>query len=179
MRAKNAKKALTVHEIAVFSMLGALMYCSKLLLEWAPNIHLLALFVIAITRVYRKKALIPIYLFVLLTLIFNGFTPWVMPYLYVWTLLWGAVMLLPRQIRPPVAIPVYLILGALHGILFGVFFAPCQALFFGLDLKGTLAWIAAGLYFDILHAIGNFAACTLCVPLIRLLSRLEKRSPST
>ena len=100
MRAKNAKQALTVHEIAVFAMLGALMYCSKLLLEWAPNIHLLALFVIAITRVYRKKALIPIYLFVLLTLIFNGFTPWVMPYLYVWTLLWGAVMLLPRQMKP-------------------------------------------------------------------------------
>ncbi len=171
---KKPKQALTVHEITVFAMLGALMYCSKLLLEWAPNIHLLALFIIAFTRVYRAKALIPIYIFVLLTFVFNGFSPWVMPYLYIWTLLWGAVMLLPKRMKPAVAIPVYIILGALHGLLFGVFCAPSQAVFFGLDYKGTLAWIAAGLYFDILHAIGNLAACTLCVPLIKLLCKLER-----
>ena len=172
---QRQKRGLTAHEMAVFSMLGALMYCSKLLLEWAPNIHLLALLIIAFTRVYRAKALIPIYIFVLLTGVFNGISPWTIPYIYVWTLLWGATMLLPKRMSPRIAIPVYLILGTLHGLLFGVFFAPAQALFFGLDLKGTLVWIAAGLYFDILHAIGNFAACTLCVPLIKLLSRLEKR----
>ena len=172
---ERQKSVLTVREMAVFAMLGALMYCSKLLLEWAPNIHLLALFIIAFTRVYRVKALIPIYIFALLTGIFNGFSPWIMPYFYIWTLLWGAVMLLPKKLKPVIAVPVYLILGALHGLLFGVFSAPSQALFFGLDLKGALAWIAAGLYFDILHAIGNFAACTLCVPLIRLLCKLEKR----
>ncbi len=155
-------------------MLGALMYCSKLLLEWAPNIHLLALLIIAFTRVYRSKALIPIYIFVLLNFLFNGFSPWVMPYFYVWTLLWGAVMLLPKRMKGGIAIPLYLVLGALHGLLFGVFCAPCQAIFFGLDLKGTLAWITAGFYFDILHAIGNFAACSLCMPLIKLLSKLER-----
>ena len=169
------KSALTVREMAVFAMLGALMYCSKLLLEWAPNIHLLALFIIAFTRVYRVKALIPIYIFVLLTGIFNGFSPWIMPYFYIWAILWGAVMLLPKRMKTGLAIPVYIVLGTLHGLLFGVFCAPSQALFFGLDWKGTLAWIAAGLYFDILQAIGNFAACTLCAPLIRLLCKLEKR----
>ena len=55
---------LTTREIAVFAMLGALMYASKLLMELAPNIHLLGVFTIAFTVVYRKKALYPIYIYV-------------------------------------------------------------------------------------------------------------------
>ena len=173
--AKKQKKALTVYEMAVFSMLGAMMYVSKLLLELAPNIHLIALFVIVFTVVYRVKALIPIYIFVLLSGVFGGISPWWMPYLYIWTLLWGAVMLLPRRMPNKIAAPVFVVLGTLHGLLFGVFCAPSQALFFGLDFKGALAWIAAGFYFDLLHAIGNFAACTLCIPLIKLILNVQKR----
>ena len=173
--AKQRKSRLTVYEMAVFSMLGAMMYVSKLLLEWAPNIHLLALFIIVFTVVYRAKALIPIYVFVLLSGVFGGISPWWMPYLYIWTLLWGAVMLLPRRMPAKVAAPVYVVLGTLHGLLFGVFCAPSQALFFGLGFRGALAWIAAGFYFDLLHAIGNFAACTLCIPLIRLILNIQKR----
>ncbi len=167
-----------MREMAVFSMLGALMYCSKLLLEWAPNIHLLALFIIAFTVVYRAKALIPIYIFVLLSGLLGGISIWWIPYLYIWTILWGAAMLLPRRMNPKIAVPVYIALGTLHGLLFGVFCAPSQVIFWGLDFKGTLAWIAAGFYFDLLHGIGNFAACTLTLPLIRLLERIEKRAAS-
>ena len=161
--------------MAIFSMLGAMMYASKLLLEWAPNIHLLALFIIVFTVVYRAKALIPLYVFVFLTGLLNGFSVWWVPYLYIWAILWGATMLLPRRMKPAVAAPVYMVLGALHGLLYGVLYAPAQALFFGLDLAGTLAWIAAGLYFDVLHGIGNFAACTLALPLIKLITGIEKR----
>ena len=157
-------------------MLGALMFCSKLLMEWAPNIHLLALFIIVFTRVYRVKALLPIYIFVLLTGLYGGFGVWWMPYLYIWTLLWGATMLLPRRMKPAVAAPVFVVLAALHGLLYGALYAPAQALFWGMNLELTLAWIAAGLYFDILHAIGNAVATTLALPLIRLLNRLEHRT---
>ncbi|MBQ9801569.1 MAG: hypothetical protein IJW51_00655 [Clostridia bacterium] len=162
--------------MTVFAMLGALMYCSKLVLEWAPNIHLLAMFIIAFTVVWRVKALIPIYIFVLLTGIFGGISVWWMPYLYIWTVLWAVTMLLPRRMPPKVAVPVYMVLGALHGLLFGVLCAPSQALFWGLDFKGTVAWIAAGLYFDLLHGIGNLAACTLVVPLVQVIRRIEKRA---
>lgn len=173
---KRKKSALTVREMTVFAMLGALMYCSKLVLEWAPNIHLLAMFIIAFTVVWRVKALIPIYIFVLLTGIFGGISVWWMPYLYIWTVLWAVTMLLPRRMPPKVAVPVYMVLGALHGLLFGVLCAPSQALFWGLDFKGTVAWIAAGLYFDLLHGIGNLAACTLVVPLVQVIRRIEKRA---
>ena len=48
---------LTTKEITVFAMLGALMYASKVIMELAPNIHLLGVFTVAFTVVYRKKAL--------------------------------------------------------------------------------------------------------------------------
>ena len=175
---RRAKQRLTVRETVVFSMLGSLMFCSKLLLEWAPNIHLLALFIIVFTRVYRAKALLPIYVFVLLSGLYMGFHVWWLPYLYAWTLLWAAVMLLPRRLPNAIAAPVFVVLAALHGLLFGTLCAPVQALAWGLSFKATLAWIAAGLYFDLAHAVGNAIAATLALPLIRLLTRLEARYKS-
>ena len=50
---------LTVRETAVFAMLGALMYASKMIMEVIPNVHLLGMFIVAFTVVYRKKALYP------------------------------------------------------------------------------------------------------------------------
>ena len=44
-----------------------------------------------------------------------------------------------------------------------------------ITFEGTIAWIAQGFYFDILHGIGNFAACTLAFPLIKLLQKIESR----
>ena len=62
--------------MAVFSMLGAVMYASKMIMEIAPNIHLLGVFTIAFTVVYGKKALYPIYIYVLLNGSFCGFAAW-------------------------------------------------------------------------------------------------------
>lgn len=38
---------LTVRETAVFGMLGALMYVFKVIMEVAPNVHLLGVFTVA------------------------------------------------------------------------------------------------------------------------------------
>ena len=64
----------------------------------------------------------------------------------------------------------------LHGLAFGTLYAPAQALMFGLSLKGTIAWIVAGLPWDAVHALGNLAAGTLIVPLSSLLNKIEKAS---
>ena len=160
--------------MTVFSMLGALMFCSKLLLEWAPNIHQLALLIITFTLVYRAKALVPVYVFVLLTGVYGGFNVWWVPYLYIWLPLWGLTMLLPRRMSPRVAAVVYVLLGGLHGICYGILYAPAQALFFKMSFSMTLAWVFSGIPFDVLHALGNAAACTLVLPLTRILRRLER-----
>jgi len=165
---------LTIKEMAVFGMLGALMYASKMLMELFPNIHLLGTFIIALTLVYRKKALYPIYTFVLITGLFGGFATWWVPYLYIWAVLWGAVMLLPRSIPAKIQPIVYMLVCAAHGFLYGVLYAPAQALLFGLDFSGMLAWIAAGLPFDLIHGVSNFFAGALILPLARIIRLAEK-----
>lgn len=167
---------LSTREMAIFAMLGAIMYLSKLFLEWAPNLHLLGMMIMSFTLVYREKALIPLYVYVLLEGIFAGFAMWWVPYLYVWTVLWGVTMLLPRDLPKKAAFPVYMLVCGLHGLCFGVLYAPVQALFFGLNFRATLAWIAAGLPFDALHALGNLAAGVLILPLSQLLRRMEAQT---
>ena len=145
-------------------MLGALMYASKVLLEFLPNVHLLGVFTIALTSVYRKKALFPIYIYVFINGLFAGFATWWIPYLYLWTVLWGVVMLLPKNLPPARQRIVYMTVCACHGFLFGTLYAPAQALLFGLAWQGMAAWIAAGLPWDIAHGISNFCVGVLIMP---------------
>ncbi len=167
---------ISIREGTVFSMLGAIMYCSKLIMEAFPNIHLVGVFTVAFTLVYRKKALYPIYIFVLLSGLLSGFSTWWIPYLYIWTVLWGITMLLPQNMPKKVAPIVYAAICALHGLFYGVLYAPVQAIFFGLDFKGMLTWIAAGFSFDMLHCIGNLCGGALIVPIASLLRTAEKYS---
>lgn len=161
-------------DLIVFAMLGVIMFISKYLTELLPNIHFLGMLTMTYTIVYRKKALIPIYVFVMLMGIFNGFSLWWIPYLYIWAILWGITMLLPKKMSKKIAIPVYAVVCALHGLCYGTLYAPAQAIMFGYDLKTMLVWIGAGLYFDILHAIGNFALGFLIVPLSEALLKFHK-----
>lgn len=164
---------LTVKELCTFSMLGALMYASKLIMELVPNVHLLGVFTIAFTVVYRKKALYPIYVYVLLNGIFSGFATWWIPYLYLWTVLWGITMLLPKKMPKKIQPLVYMVVCSLHGFLFGTLYAPAQALLFGLSFDGMIAWIIAGLPWDCIHGVSNFFCGLLIMPIISILRRIE------
>ncbi|MDE6915509.1 MAG: hypothetical protein K2P39_01755 [Lachnospiraceae bacterium] len=164
----------TTREIVVFAMLGAVMYASKLIMEFAPNIHLIGVFTIAFTVVYRKKALYPIYIYILLTGIFNGFSTWWLPYLYIWAVLWGAVMILPANIPKKVLPAVYMLVCAAHGFLYGTLYAPAQALLYGLSFNKMLAWIIAGLPYDCIHGVSNFFCGMLILPVISVLRIAER-----
>lgn len=167
---------INIKEATVFAMLGALMYASKVMLEFLPNVHLLGVLTVAITLVYRKKALYPIYVYVFLNGLLAGFNMWWIPYLYIWALLWGAVMLLPKNMPPKISPFVYAGVCSLHGFLFGTLYAPAQAIMFGLDFKGTLAWIAAGLPYDAIHGISNLLCSVLIIPITSVLKIAEKTS---
>lgn len=169
-------KHLSVRELCVFAMLGALMFASKLIMEVLPNIHILGMLIMVYTIAFRWKALIPMYVWIMLNGLFAGFATWWVPYLYVWTVLWAVTMLLPKKMPKAVAVVVYPVVCSLHGMFFGVLYAPAQALLFGLDFEGMLAWIAAGFVFDITHAIGNFAAGLLILPMSQLMTRLKRAS---
>ena len=165
-----------LRQLIIFAMLAALMFVSKLLLEFLPNIHLLGVLTMVYTIVYRKKALIPIYLFVFLLGLYYGFNLWWIPYLYLWTVLWGITMLLPKRMPEKIAPIVYMTVCGLHGLAFGSLYAIFQAFVYSFNFKQTLAWIAAGFFpWDVTHCIGNFIAGILIYPLAKALLRLEKQ----
>ncbi len=171
---KQNKKHLSIQEICLFAILSALMFVSKIVMEALPNIHLLGMLTMTYTIVFRKKALIPIYVYVLLNGLYAGFNAWWIPYLYIWTILWGVTMLLPKNMPKAIAVVAYPILCALHGLFFGVLYAPVQALMFNFTFEQTMAWIVAGFTFDIIHTIGNFAVGLLIFPVSEVLKRLVK-----
>lgn len=177
----NAKRPrdkwkLRVFELVLFAMLGALMFCSKIIMELLPNIHLLGMFTVAFTLVFRSKALIPIYINVFLIGLYGGFNLWWVPYLYIWTVLWALTMLIPRKTPRWILCIICPVICSLHGFLYGILYAPAEALMFGLNFEQMLAWIASGAVFDILHGVGNFIAGLLTVPLCELLKKLMKKS---
>lgn len=167
----------SLFEIILCTVFGVLMYISDIAMELLPNIHLLAMFIVTFTVVFRFKALISIYVYVFITGLTAGFSLWWVPYTYVWTVLWLIVMILPKFKSSNVAIPVYMITCALHGILFGVLYAPAQAIMFGLDFKGMVTWIIAGFPFDVVHGISNFFVAILIYPLIWILSKMLNSLP--
>jgi energy-coupling factor transport system substrate-specific component len=157
-------------------MLGAVMFVSKVIMEGLPNIHLLGTLVVAFTLTYRAKALFPIYMYVFANGLWEGFSlfGW-LPEIYLWLILWGAVMLLPKNMPRRIAPIIYMIISGLHGLLFGVLYAPVYAIFTKIGWDRVWLWVMAGLPFDLLHGTGNLMLGILIVPLTNLLRRLDKK----
>ncbi len=174
-REKRSNTSLKIREMVVFAMLGTAMFCSKIIMEVVPNVHLLGTLTMTYTVAFRKKALIPIYVYVMINGLFAGFATWWIPYLYIWTILWAITMVLPRNMPNKVKCIVYPLVCGIHGLAFGILYAPAQALMFGMNLKQTLAWIVAGLPWDFVHGVGNLFAGMLIVPLSGLLEKLTKK----
>ena len=161
-----------LRELIIFAMLGSIMFLSDLLMEALPNIHALAMFIALFTLVFRAKALIPIYVYVALTGVYSGLALWWVPYLYIWTILWAAIMLIPKRLSDKWKFILSIILCTLHGLFFGILYAPMQAIMYGLSFEAMITWIITGAAFDIIHMCGNFAMSFLIIPLYRVMKRL-------
>jgi len=157
---------ISVKEIAIFAVISAIMYISKLLMQGLPNIHLLGVIIVSTTIIFSKKAVYPIYGYVFLEGIFGGFSAWWIPYLYIWTLLYFVILLEMKIFRKTsfkIQIIIFSITCAIHGLLFGILYTPIWALITGMNAKTTLAWIASGFIFDVYHGIGNLILCLLLI----------------
>ena len=176
---------LDLRHIILFAMLGAMMLAGKLAFEGIRNVHMVGMLIVTYTVVYRRYALFPIYVFVLLAGLFYGFQQWWLSYLYIWAILWGMAMLLPQHtprflrgrlssetVRTLQSIQ-YCGVCALHGLLFGTLYAPLWAAIAHLSFRATLTWIAGGIPSDLIHCVGNLCMGVLIYPLAKLLHRLE------
>ena len=173
MSIKTKAFKLTLFELALFAMFGAMMFGSKKMMEFLPNVHLIGMFTVLLTVVYRVKALVPLYIYVFLDGLFLGFSLAWIPYLYIWTVLWGFSMLIPKKIKKPWALIVYPAVCALHGFLFGILYAPLQAVMFNLSFQAAVSWVIAGIPFDVIHGVSNLLVGLLIYPLSQLLKKLN------
>ena len=175
MNLSTQSKKIPLRQLIIFALLGTIMFISKILMEALPNVHLLGALTITYTLVYRWRALIPIYVYVFLNGLFAGFDPWWIPYLYIWTVLWAATMLLPRKMPRAAACVIYPLLCGAHGLLYGILYAPAQAIMFNMNFAQMITWISTGVTFDIIHALGNTVAGLLIYPLSEALRKLENK----
>ena len=166
--AKTDKKP-ELYEITLFGMLGALTFGAKVAMMGLPNIEPVSLMVMLFGVTFGRKAVYPIYVYVLLEFILNGLHLWSINYLYIWLILAGAAWLL-REMTHPLG---WALLSGVYGLLFGALCAPVYLVTGGPMF--ALTWWISGIPFDLLHCAGNFAfALGLFVPLRRLLTRLYR-----
>ena len=161
------KQKITLREIALFGMLGALTFGAKVAMSGLPNIEPVSLMVMLMAVVFGWKALYPVYLYVLMEILLYGVNLWNINYLYVWTILAVAAIFM-RRLQNPFW---WALLSGVFGMAFGLLCAPVYAVMGGFDY--AIRWWLSGLVFDIPHAIGNFViALLLFVPLRKLLEKL-------
>lgn len=158
-----------VREITLFGILGAMTFGAKYVMSGLPNIEPVSLLVMVFGAVFGKKAVYPVFCYVVLEFLFYGIGIWNVMYLYIWGILgFGAYLL--RSMEQPLG---WAILSGSFGLLFGALCAPVDMVIGGIGYAVS-KWIS-GIPFDIAHGIGNFViALMLFRPVRRLTERLYK-----
>ena len=161
------KCKLTIREVVLFGVLGALMFALQVVMSPLPNIEPVSLLVMLFAVVFDWKALYPVYIFVTMEILFYGFSLWNVYYLYIWAVLAVAAILMKKNEHPLV----WAVLSAAFGLLFGALCAIVDV-FIGGFAYAAAKW-ASGIPFDVTHCVGNFViALLLFKPLRQLLTKL-------
>lgn len=160
-------KHFTVYDLVIQALLGAILLAAQVALAPLPNIELVSLFCLVYTLIYGCKALSAIAVFVILEGLVYGFGLWWLVYLYIWVLLWAAVMLLRRWS----SMLLWALVLGLYGLLFGALCA-IPYLFAG-GPGAALSWWISGIPYDLLHCVGNcVSVLVLYKPLYYLFNKL-------
>ena len=151
----------------MFGMLAALTFALQVVMGPLPNIEPVSLLVILFAVTFGWKALYPVYIFVVMEILFYGFSVWNVYYLYVWTILAVAAILMRKQQSPLV----WALLSGVFGLVFGALCGVVD-IFIGGFGYAAAKWVS-GIPFDLLHCGGNFViALVMFDPLRKLLDNL-------
>lgn len=131
-----------------------------------PNIEPVSLLTLVFMAVFGWKGLYPVYVYVVMDILYFGLGTWNINYLYVWAVLAVAAFLL-RKMESPLG---WALLSAGFGLAFGLLCAPVS-LFMG-GWAYAVSWWISGIPFDLMHCGGNFVMALLLFKPLRLL--LEK-----
>ena len=158
---------ISVREVVLFGVLGALTFAAKYAMSFLPNIEPVSLMVMLFVVVFGRKWVYPVYLYIAMEILFYGISLWNINYLYIWAVLALAAGCM-KKMQHPLG---WANLSGAFGLLFG---ARCGIvdIFIGGFGYAAAKWVS-GIPFDIAHCAGNFViALLLFVPMRRLLEKL-------
>ena len=163
----SKKTGLPLGEAVLFGILGALMFALQVVMAPLPNIEPVSLLVMLFAVTFGWKCLYPVYVFVVMEILFHGLGLWNFNYLYIWTVLAVAAISF-RKMESSLG---WAILSGAFGLAFGALCGIVD-IFIGGFGYAAAKWVS-GIPFDLLHCGGNFAiAVVLWKPLRTLLDRL-------
>ena len=161
---------ITVRELALFSVLGALTFAAKYVMSFLPNIEPVSLMVMLFVVTFGWKGLYPLYLYVAMEVLFYGLGLWNINYLYIWAVL-AAVAYLFRGMRHPLG---WAMVSGVFGLLFGALCGIVDIFIGGIPYAAA-KWVS-GIPFDIMHCAGNFViALLLFKPMRELMEKLYQK----
>ncbi len=159
-----------IRKLTRIALLSAILYVSKVALEFLPNVELVSLLVMIYTLVFGKETFLIVTVFNLFELIQWGFGTWWVSYLYTWPLLCVVTLLLKKAVKEEFI--VWSIVSGMFGLVFGALFA---VVYIPVDIAYALTYWISGLPFDVWHAVWNFVLMlVLGKPLYTVLGRMKK-----
>ena len=169
-RTPLANRELQARDLALFGLLGGVMFASKMAMAWLPNIEPVSLLIMVYTVALGRRALYPIYAYVALEFCVWGVHLWSINYLYIWLILYMAV----RCFQSMNSAFSWAILSGTFGLCFGFLCTPVYLLSGGWPF--ALSWWISGIPWDIIHCVGNFVLALILFPVLHnLLNKLLNR----
>ena len=164
MRPSDLK--ISVREMVLFSILGAMTFSAKYVMSFLPNVEPSSLMIMLFAVVFGKKWVYPTYLYVAMEILFYGINLWSINYLYIWAILAMAAYSL-RNMRSALG---WAMVSGIFGLFFGVLCGIVDVFIGGFQYAVTKR--ISGIPFDISHCVGNFfIALVMFNPLRKLLEQ--------
>ncbi len=162
---------MSVKTMTRVALLSAVLYVSKLALDFLPNIEVVTLLIILYTLMLGKETFAIVMVFNLFQGLQWGFGLWWVSYMYTWPALCLIVLLLRRLIKEEFLL--WSVIAGSYGLLFGAFFALA---YLPLDPGYALTYWITGLTWDVWHAVVNFILmAVLGKPFYKILKQVRYR----
>lgn len=140
-----------VQKITRIALLSAILYISKVALEFLPNVEIISFLTIIYTLVFGTEAFIIVTVFNMFELLQWGFGIWWVSYLYTWPLLVMAALILKRIIGEEFVL--WAVVSGGFGLSFGALFAIA---YMPVNPAYAFTYWVSGLTWDVWHGACNF-----------------------
>ena len=161
---------LSIREMILFGMLGAMTFALKVAMAGLPNIEPVSLTLLIYAVVFGWKALYPTAIYVVMEILYFGLGTWNICYLYVWPILVVAGICM-KNMQSSLG---WALLSGTFGLAFGALCGIVD-IFIGGFGYALAKWVS-GIPFDISHCVGNFLlALILFTPLRNLVEKLYRK----